>query len=61
MKRYNRNLVQVTSNAGDGAFAMALKPMAITNRCPKQRVPVAPQYGDIVTVKIQQNTLIQKE
>ena len=43
---------QVKESAGDGASTMALKSMGRGNQSPKQRVPVAPQNGDIVTAKI---------
>ena len=39
--------VQVTSSPGDGASTLALKPMDGVNQSPKQRVPVAPQNGDL--------------
>ena len=42
----------VTGNLGDGASTLALKPMGGVNWSPKQRVPVAPQNGDIVTAKL---------
>ena len=38
-------------SAGNGASTLALKPMGRVNQSPKQRVPVAPQISDIVTVK----------
>ena len=43
--------VQATESAGDGASTMALKPLGRGNQSPKQKVPVAPQNGDIVTAK----------
>ena len=39
--------MQVTESADDGASTVALKPMGGVNRSPKQRVPVAPQNGDL--------------
>ena len=43
--------MQVTEGAGNGAPTLALKPMGRVNQSPKQRVPVAPQNGDILTAK----------
>ena len=43
---------QATESTGDDASTLALKPMGGVNRSPKQRVPVAPQNGDIVTAKL---------
>ena len=40
---------QVTESAGNGVSTLTLKPMGGVNWSPKQRVPVAPQDGDIVT------------
>ena len=34
-------------SAGDGATTLALKPMGRLNQSPKQRVPVAPQNGNL--------------
>ena len=49
--------MQPTENAGDGTCTLALKLMGGVNQNPKQRVPVAPQNGDIVTT----NKLKQKK
>ena len=35
-------------SAGDGASTLALKRIGGVNQTPKQRVPVAPQNGDLV-------------
>ena len=43
---------QVTSSAGDGVSTLDLKPMNRVNQSPKQRVPVAPQNGDLSPQKI---------
>ena len=42
---------QATEGTGDGAPTLALKPMGGVNQSLKQKVPVAPQNGDIVTAK----------
>ena len=42
----------MTSSTGNGASTLALKAMDRINQSPKQRVPLAPQNGDIVTAKI---------
>ena len=38
---------KITPKFYDGASTQALKPMDRVNRSPKQRVPVAPQNGDL--------------
>ena len=43
--------MEATEHEGDGTSTLALKPIGGVNRSPKQRAPVAPQNGDIVTVK----------
>ena len=40
-----------TESTGDGASTLALIPMGRVNQSPKQRVPMTPQNGDIVTRK----------
>ena len=42
---------QATESAGDAASTLALKPMGRVNQSPKQRVPVAPQNGDLSAQK----------
>ena len=43
--------MQVTKSACNGASTLALKPHGVVNWSPKQKVPVEPQNGDIVTTK----------
>ena len=47
---------QVISSTGNGASTLALKPMGGVNQSLKQRVPLAPQNGNIVTAKLKKTT-----
>ena len=52
--------MQVAESACDGASTLALKPMGGVNQSPKQRVPMAPQNGDIVTAEKLKKTETKK-
>ena len=44
--------MQMTDSADNDGSTLALKPMRRVNQSLTQKVPVAPQNGDIVTTKI---------